>query len=240
MDDLLRFLRARNLEDNHAYAYVARVFGAEAILDSHLPMLDLIDMLARDHAAMDPSDPRSVGLAYALRVLAQSYAEHPDYREEWRLKLNGPATLVRESRRSEDLRHPSPRLNRVHVIPVPDGYANSIAFNGWQQAVQAHLRKAVAARQGETAAGLATSVVGFENRLYRCPVRSEGRRIEVGLLLVEPADHLDLDRFGGLAADLACDWKHGYTELARHCPIIKHYPENGVPLDWALENEGLL
>ncbi|WP_380285800.1 DUF6221 family protein [Kitasatospora purpeofusca] len=84
MDDLLRFLRTRNAEDDHAYAYVAHVFGGEALLDSHLPMLDLIDTLARDHAAMDPSDPRSTGLAHALRVLAQSYAEHPDYREEWR------------------------------------------------------------------------------------------------------------------------------------------------------------
>lgn len=72
------------MEDNHAHAYIAQVFGGEALLDSHLPMLDLIDMLTRDHTAMDPSDPRSAGLTYALRVLAQSYAEHPDYREEWR------------------------------------------------------------------------------------------------------------------------------------------------------------
>ncbi|WP_222443405.1 DUF6221 family protein [Streptomyces misionensis] len=33
---------------------------------------------------MDPEDPRSAGLAYAIRVLAQSYAEHPGYRQEWR------------------------------------------------------------------------------------------------------------------------------------------------------------
>ncbi|MEU2726894.1 DUF6221 family protein [Streptomyces sp. MAA16] len=33
---------------------------------------------------MGSSDPRSAGLAYALRVLAQSYAEHPAYRQEWR------------------------------------------------------------------------------------------------------------------------------------------------------------
>ncbi|MEV7977043.1 DUF6221 family protein [Streptomyces sp. NPDC086519] len=84
MDDLLRFLRARNEEDNHAYAYVAHTFGGEALLDSHLPMLDLIDMLARDFKTMDPTDSRIPGLAYALRVLAQSYAERPGYREEWR------------------------------------------------------------------------------------------------------------------------------------------------------------
>ncbi|MGW7428870.1 DUF6221 family protein [Streptomyces sp. NPDC054861] len=84
MDDLLKFIHARYETDNHAYAEVAYRFGGEAILDSHLPMLDLIDMLARDCEAMDPTDPRFVGLTYTLRVLAQSYAEHPDYREDWR------------------------------------------------------------------------------------------------------------------------------------------------------------
>nr|WP_239697747.1 MULTISPECIES: DUF6221 family protein [Streptomyces] len=33
---------------------------------------------------MGSGDPRSAGLAYAIRVLAQSYAEHPDYRRAWR------------------------------------------------------------------------------------------------------------------------------------------------------------
>ncbi|MFB0620302.1 DUF6221 family protein [Streptomyces sp. AGS-58] len=84
MDDLLKFIHARYEADNHAYAEVAYRFGGKAILDSHLPMLDLIDMLARDCAAMGPTDPRFAGLTYTLRVLAQSYAEHPDYREEWR------------------------------------------------------------------------------------------------------------------------------------------------------------
>ncbi|ANP52074.1 hypothetical protein J2Z21_009859 [Streptomyces griseochromogenes] len=84
MDDLVKFLRDRNMEDNHAYAEVAHRFGADALLDSHLPMLDLVDMLARDYQEMDPADSRRTGLAYALKVLAQSYAEHPQYRQEWR------------------------------------------------------------------------------------------------------------------------------------------------------------
>ncbi|KUN35729.1 hypothetical protein AQJ30_23865 [Streptomyces longwoodensis] len=84
MDDLVEFLIARLNDDNHAYAYVAGTLGGEALLDSHLPMLDLIEQLARDYKAMDPSDSRSVGLAYALRVLGQSYTEHPAYLQEWR------------------------------------------------------------------------------------------------------------------------------------------------------------
>ncbi|WP_327350753.1 hypothetical protein [Streptomyces sp. NBC_01304] len=83
MDDLLKFLHARIEEDNHAYAYVAQTFGGDALLDSHLPMLDLIDMLVRDYAAMDPADPRRAGLRHAIRVLAQSHAEHSAYQQEW-------------------------------------------------------------------------------------------------------------------------------------------------------------
>lgn len=84
MDDLVGFIRARYEEDCHTFAYVADVFGGKALLDSHLPMLDLVCHLADEYAAMGAADPRSAGLAHALRVLAQSYAEHPDYREEWR------------------------------------------------------------------------------------------------------------------------------------------------------------
>ncbi|MGW6984864.1 DUF6221 family protein [Streptomyces sp. NPDC054932] len=84
MDDLLKFLVARINDDNHAYAYVAETMGGEALLDSHLPMLDLIEQLANDYNAMAPSDSRSAGLAHALRVLGQSYAEHPAYQQEWR------------------------------------------------------------------------------------------------------------------------------------------------------------
>ncbi|WP_342786856.1 DUF6221 family protein [Streptomyces qinzhouensis] len=58
--------------------------GGEALLDSHLPTLDPTEQLANEYKAMDPSDSRSTGVAYALRVLAQSYAEHPAYRQEWR------------------------------------------------------------------------------------------------------------------------------------------------------------
>ncbi|MGW7027087.1 DUF6221 family protein [Streptomyces xanthophaeus] len=84
MDDLLKFLAARINDDNHAYAYVAETMGGEALLDSHLPILDLIEHLANDYNAMDPSDSRSAGLEYALRVLGQAYAEHPAYQQEWR------------------------------------------------------------------------------------------------------------------------------------------------------------
>ncbi|MFD3919120.1 hypothetical protein [Streptomyces sp. NPDC058595] len=84
MDELVEFLVARIMDDNHAYAYVADTLGGEALLDSHLPMLDLIEQLANGFKAMNASDSRSVGLEYALRVLGQSYAEYPAYQQEWR------------------------------------------------------------------------------------------------------------------------------------------------------------
>ncbi|AUI60422.1 hypothetical protein [Amycolatopsis sp. BJA-103] len=65
MVDLVKFLRGRNEDGNHAYAEVAHRFGGDVLLDSHLPMLDLVDMLARQYEATDPADVRHAGLAYA-------------------------------------------------------------------------------------------------------------------------------------------------------------------------------
>ncbi len=96
MDDLVRFLRHQNTQDNHAFAYVIDHFGPEALLDSHLPMLDLIDMLAQEWQSMDPADDRHPGLSYALAVLVRSYYEHPDYQQKWNTYPPGPEPL-RES-----------------------------------------------------------------------------------------------------------------------------------------------
>ncbi|MEU3297155.1 DUF6221 family protein [Streptomyces longwoodensis] len=84
MDDLVGFLIARINDDHHAYAYVAGTLGGDALLGSRLPMLDLAEQLANDYKAIGLSDSRSAGPAYALRVLGQSYAEHPAYQQDWR------------------------------------------------------------------------------------------------------------------------------------------------------------
>ncbi|BEL05662.1 hypothetical protein Q0Z83_038530 [Actinoplanes sichuanensis] len=62
---------------DRAYAEVAHRFDGEALLASHLPLLDLVDMLAREWEVMDPTDVRYAGLTYSLRVLAQAYLPHP-------------------------------------------------------------------------------------------------------------------------------------------------------------------
>jgi hypothetical protein len=66
--ELVTFLRRCNMQDNHAYADVAHRFGGEALLDSDLPMLDQVDLLAKEWEAMDPGDNRYAGLTYALHV----------------------------------------------------------------------------------------------------------------------------------------------------------------------------
>ncbi|MCX4739096.1 DUF6221 family protein [Streptomyces antibioticus] len=82
MDDLLQFLAACISEDRR---HVADTSDSEALLDSHLHILDSIEALANDYSGMpDPWDGRTHGLTHALRVLAQAYAAHPAYREEWR------------------------------------------------------------------------------------------------------------------------------------------------------------
>ncbi|GIE90321.1 hypothetical protein [Actinoplanes regularis] len=72
--DLVRYLTRCIETDNHAYAYVLDRFGGEALLDSQLPMLDMVESLARDWQAMDPADERYVGLTHALRVITQAYS----------------------------------------------------------------------------------------------------------------------------------------------------------------------
>jgi hypothetical protein len=79
MDDpeLVGYLIRCINKDNHAYAYVAHQFGGDALLDSHLPMLDLIESLAKEWQVMDPADDRYAGLTYALQVIVKAY-HHSD------------------------------------------------------------------------------------------------------------------------------------------------------------------
>ncbi|MEU4162865.1 hypothetical protein [Actinoplanes sp. NPDC026670] len=75
--ELVGYLRRCNEADNHRYADVAGRFGGEAVLDSHLPLLDLVDQLAQDWQVMDSTDERYAGLTYALKVLVQAYWSEP-------------------------------------------------------------------------------------------------------------------------------------------------------------------
>ncbi|MFE5616275.1 DUF6221 family protein [Streptomyces sp. NPDC056524] len=82
MDDLLKFLAARISDDRQV---VADTIGSEALLASHLSLLDSVEVLANDYTRMpDPWDGRTHGLTHALRVLAQAYEAHPAYEQEWR------------------------------------------------------------------------------------------------------------------------------------------------------------
>ncbi|MBL7258001.1 hypothetical protein [Paractinoplanes lichenicola] len=76
-DDIVAYIRRCYADDNHAYAEVVENFGGDVLLDSHLPMLDLVDELARDWQAMDPADERYAGLTYALRRLVRAWL-HPN------------------------------------------------------------------------------------------------------------------------------------------------------------------
>jgi hypothetical protein len=64
-------------EDLHGYAYIANQYGPEALLDSHLPMLDLIQSLAQEWLNMDAADERHAGLGHALRTICQAYPYRP-------------------------------------------------------------------------------------------------------------------------------------------------------------------
>ncbi|MFD7704814.1 hypothetical protein [Streptomyces caelestis] len=82
MEELLQFLVSRIEEDRR---HVTDTVGSEALLDSHLPLLDAVETLADEYRGMaDPWDGRTHGFTDALRILAQAYAAHPAYRDERR------------------------------------------------------------------------------------------------------------------------------------------------------------
>lgn len=63
---------------------LAEVAAKRRILDEIVPAMDGMDDRIDGEwgvGAMDPSEYESIGL---LRLLARSYADHPDYREEWK------------------------------------------------------------------------------------------------------------------------------------------------------------
>ncbi|MFE1150604.1 hypothetical protein ACFW42_26355 [Streptomyces albidoflavus] len=77
MHDLAKFLTARIADDHHAYAYVAHTFGGEALLDSHLPLLDLTEQLANDHRTMALPDSGTAPVCVAPHPSAQPALPHP-------------------------------------------------------------------------------------------------------------------------------------------------------------------
>ncbi|MGW3888862.1 hypothetical protein ACWD69_09245 [Micromonospora chokoriensis] len=75
--ELVWYLRRCYEADNHAYADIAQRFGEYALMDSHLPLLDMVNKLARDWQVMDPADERYTGITYSLRTLVQAYLHLP-------------------------------------------------------------------------------------------------------------------------------------------------------------------
>ncbi|MFE6228732.1 hypothetical protein [Streptomyces sp. NPDC057854] len=75
-EEMLKFLAAR-IEEDRRHMVGAGVGG------SHLELLDSITKLTDEYRRFpDPWDERAYGLLYALRILARTYATHPDYQEE--------------------------------------------------------------------------------------------------------------------------------------------------------------
>ncbi|GAA2569565.1 hypothetical protein GCM10010398_69380 [Streptomyces fimbriatus] len=99
MDDLVKFLRDRNTADHHAYVEVAHRFGSDALLDSHLPMLDLVDMSARNHQAM----ARRIHVAQVSRTRSKC----------WRSHTPSTSTTARSGARRPPKRQPLGAVRRI-------------------------------------------------------------------------------------------------------------------------------
>lgn len=97
MSDLTEFLLARIAEDEEAarscedWPECDPVYGCQAHL---LPSRALAECEAKRHileiavptvgVSNDFARGWDVGTSFAVRLLAEVYADHPDYREEWR------------------------------------------------------------------------------------------------------------------------------------------------------------
>jgi hypothetical protein len=97
MGDLVKFLRAR-LDEDEAAAKAWLPFGnPDAAARAHVARLDPGRVLAEveakrriiaEHHPVDPCDAHDASFdtipCDTLLALASVYAEHPDYREEWK------------------------------------------------------------------------------------------------------------------------------------------------------------
>ena len=81
--DLEAFLRAR-LDGDEQVARAADVAAKRRLLDDVLPIINELDEIAygEGQGSVPYLEPR----ARFLKVLALPYADHEDYREEWRSK----------------------------------------------------------------------------------------------------------------------------------------------------------
>ncbi|MGW3627089.1 DUF6221 family protein [Streptomyces sp. NPDC000880] len=90
--DLVSFLRARLNADEHEVVYITSRHpkDPDVVLGSTVPMLDMVNVVINRYAEAAGDDGtglsrgRKEGLGLAVRLIAQAYHEHPDYRSEWR------------------------------------------------------------------------------------------------------------------------------------------------------------
>ncbi|MFC8455213.1 DUF6221 family protein [Kitasatospora sp. NPDC057223] len=105
-DGLIQFVRRRLDEDEHNVVMITSLAppDTDVTLDSTIPMIDMVRAVTDLYASVayldvpEGSSSRgfeagwAAGLGEAVRLLAQSYHDAPDYREGWR-----PQTLTQES-----------------------------------------------------------------------------------------------------------------------------------------------
>ncbi|MGW1962643.1 DUF6221 family protein [Streptomyces sp. NPDC001935] len=98
-DDLIRFVRSKLDEDEHNTVTLTSLApaGTDVTLDSTIPMLDMVRAVTDLYASVAHVDRpagaadteafeagRAAGLEAAVRLLAQTYHDAPEYRDEWR------------------------------------------------------------------------------------------------------------------------------------------------------------
>ncbi|HEX2072848.1 MAG TPA: DUF6221 family protein [Geodermatophilus sp.] len=85
-EDLVDFLLARFDEDEEAARFVALGAGRTnaALVDHVLRDVAAKRQLVQYFRELERQGPRGATMDRALRLIAQTYADHPHYREHWR------------------------------------------------------------------------------------------------------------------------------------------------------------
>ncbi len=84
--DLVDFLLARFDEDEEAARFVqlSPARSNSALVAHVLRNVSAKRQLVQYFRDLERQGPRGATMDHALRLIAQTYAEHPHYREEWR------------------------------------------------------------------------------------------------------------------------------------------------------------
>jgi hypothetical protein len=112
MDELMEFLKAR-ADENEQIARAATLVMRK-IIDDFAPKIDAMWRACDVEWGQSYSDPDGQDV---LKLLALPYADHPDYREEWRTEdVHAEEQVAARCQRTEDVEEPGQPVDWEAIV----------------------------------------------------------------------------------------------------------------------------